>query len=68
MQSVTPNIMLGGSGNYSFRQGSLERAVGGMYTLGEHVLAAQWDHQVLWKEGCMYVCMRKAKAKLSAIE
>ncbi len=46
MQSVTPNIMLGGSGSYSFRQGSLERALGGMYTLGEHVVAAQWDQQV----------------------
>ena len=46
MQSVTPNIMLGGSGSYSFRQGSLERALGGMCTLGEHVVAAQWDQQV----------------------
>ena len=46
MQSVTPNVVLGGSGSYSFRQGSLERALGGMYTLGDHVIAAQWDHQV----------------------
>jgi mitochondrial import receptor subunit TOM40 len=46
MQAITPCLSLGGMGTLSPYTMALTTTFGGIYDLGDHVLAAQWDQQV----------------------
>lgn len=46
MQSVTPNIILGGMGTYSLATKALSTSFAGMISNHEHSLLAQYDNNV----------------------
>lgn len=54
MQSITPSLSLGGMGQYSLKTSTLSTSIGGIYSHGENVLAAQWDKNVRYLLNNLY--------------
>lgn len=48
MQSVTPNLILGGLGTYSNKSKKITTAFGGQISVGDNTITGQWDNNVSW--------------------
>lgn len=47
MQSITPFLTLGGMGQYLIKERNMSTALGGLFELEDHTVAAQWDKSAL---------------------
>jgi hypothetical protein len=47
MQSITPKVIVGGIGTYSFKNSNLTKGFAGIFHDGDHEVTAQLDNQVI---------------------